>query len=105
MGGRRFGLEEQADFQLEVNLVCTAPIIDRSTLAEEALNVADVVHLRERMTGKQNVIVTGIASEGDELTAIASQLDDVGLDIEAEELVKNDYVEPFDHFGLEAMGE
>lgn len=90
---------EQADYQLEVDMICTASINERSKLAGEALEVDGVVHVRERMTGRQNVIVTGIAAESDDLTVIASRLDNIGLTVEAEELVKNDYVQPFNHFG------
>jgi DNA-binding Lrp family transcriptional regulator len=91
---------EQAGYQLEVDMICSASINERSGLAEKALEVDGVVHVRERMTGRENVIVTTIAAEGDELTAIASRLDNLGLTIEAEELVKNDYVKPFDRFDV-----
>lgn len=96
---------EQAGYQLEVDMICTAPITDRSTLADKALEVEGVVHVRERMTGRRNVIATAVTAENDTLTAIASRLDDIGLTIEAEELVKNDHVQPFDHFGLDALEE
>ena len=96
---------EQAGYQLEVDMICTATINERSTLANEALDVDGVVHVRERMTGRENVIVTGIAAESDDLTTIASHLDEIGLTVEGEELVKNDYVQPFDRFGLDATEE
>lgn len=94
---------EQADYQLEVDVICTASINERSSLAQQALEVDGVVHVRERMTGRQNVIVTAIAAESADLTVIATRLDDIGLTVEAEELVKNNYVQPFDHFGADAV--
>lgn len=89
---------EQAEYQLEVDVICTASINERAELACAALDVDGVVHVRERMTGRRNVIATAIAAESDDLTAIAGALDDAGLAVEGEELVKNDYEEPFDHF-------
>jgi DNA-binding Lrp family transcriptional regulator len=91
---------EQAGFQLEVDMICSAGINERSSMARAAVEVDGVVHVRERMTGQQNVIVTAVAAESDELTAIAGRLDDVGLTVEAEELVKSDYVQPFGRFGV-----
>lgn len=92
---------EQAGYQLEVDMICSASINERSALAREALQVDGVTRVRERMTGRENVIVTTVAAESDELTAIASRLDDIGLVVEAEELLKNDYVCPFAHFGTD----
>lgn len=96
---------ERADYQLEVDVICTAPITERTALALEAIDVEGVVHVRERMTGRRNVIATAIAAESDDLTAIASQLNDIGLTVESEELVKNDHVHPFDHFLADAAEE
>lgn len=91
---------EAAGYQLEVDIICTAPITDRTTLAQEALDIDGVVHVRERMTGRRNVIATAVTAENDDLTAIASRLDDIGFTIEEEELVKNDYQTPFDGFSV-----
>lgn len=94
---------EQAGYQLEIDMICTATINERSALANEALNVDGVVHVRERMTGRENVIVTAIAAESDDLTTIASSLNDIGLTVEGEELVKSNYVQPFHDFGPDAI--
>lgn len=37
------------------------------------------------------------------MTAIASGLADIGFDIEDEELLKNDYAQPFAYFGRDAV--
>ena len=92
---------ERADFQVKVAMICTAPSPGRTALAEEALDVAGVVEVRELMTGKRNVIVTAVAAETERMTEVASALHDIGLAIEEEELVKNDYAQPFDHFGID----
>jgi len=90
---------EQADFQIKAVMVYTAPIPDRRNLAENALTVDGVIHVRELMTGHRNVYVTAVAAESESLTEVASRLHNIGLSIEEEELVKNDYARPFSHFG------
>lgn len=37
------------------------------------------------------------------MMAVASALADIGFDTEAEELLKNDYTQPFSHFGRDAV--
>jgi DNA-binding Lrp family transcriptional regulator len=96
---------EKADFQLKVVIRCTAPVPDRTELAEEALGIKGVIEVRELMTGQRNVEVTVIADESEHLTAAATALTELGFDINDEELVKNDYEQPFDHFGQEDVRE
>lgn len=89
---------ERADYQIKVVMICTAPVPDRTDLAHEALEVENVIDVRELMTGKRNVLVTAVAAESETMTEIASNLHDIGLAVEGEELVKNDYTVPFDGF-------
>lgn len=89
---------EQADYQLKVVIRCTIPVPDRTELAQKALDIEGVIEVRELMTGRRNVEVTVVADEGEQMTAAASALTDLGFDIEDEELVKNDYVRPFERF-------
>ena len=90
---------EQADYQLKVMMRCSAPVPDRTELAHEALDIEGVIEVRELMAGRRNVEVTVVAGEDDEVTNVASRLTQLGFTIEDEELVKNDYVRPFHHFG------
>lgn len=90
---------EQAGYQLIVVMFCTAPIPERPALANEALELNGVVDVRELMTGKRNVVVTAVASEGENITSAANELTELGLTIENEELRKNSYLQPFSTFG------
>jgi DNA-binding Lrp family transcriptional regulator len=96
---------EKADFQLKVVMRCTAPIPKRTELARDALGIEGVIEVRELMTGRRNVEVTVVADEGEQLTAAATALAELGFEIDDEELVKNDYEQPFDHFGIDAVEE
>lgn len=92
---------EQAGYQLELRIMCTAPIVDRERLANEALEIEGVIEVHEIMTGRLNVEVKAVAPRHDDVTRIAMSLDELGLEIESEELIRNHYFRPFNHFGTE----
>jgi DNA-binding Lrp family transcriptional regulator len=80
---------------------CTAPIPDRDRLAQSALDVSGVVSVRELMTGKTNLAVTAVGSDTNDISRIASELSDVGLDIEDESVIEAEYHQPYNPFGPE----
>lgn len=88
-----------AGYQLELLLSCTAPIPERERLANEALDVAGVVRVQELATGEENVLVTVVATDTDDLTRIACSLAELGLMVGGEELVRGDETVPFHGFG------
>jgi DNA-binding Lrp family transcriptional regulator len=89
---------EQAGYPLYMLLICTAPIPERERLADEALTVPGVVDVREIATGSENVMVTVVAADAEELTAAARRLVELGLTIGEEELIRGDQSTPFDGF-------
>lgn len=90
---------EQAGYQLQICIECTARIVDREDLAHQAREVEGVIEVREKMTGKRNVEVQAVAPEHDDVTTIARELDELGLEIENEDLLRDHYHRPFNHFG------
>lgn len=92
---------EAAGYQLEIKIRCTARIIEREELAREALGITGVISVEEIMTGRKNVEVTAVAPTHDDLTEIAKALDELGLEVESEELTRHHYFRPFNHFGAE----
>lgn len=92
---------EEAGYQLRVSMKCTAPVPERPETAARALEVDGVVAVRELMTGRANVEVTVVAAASSEVTEAATRIHEIGLEIEAEELVKNDHLRPFDGFARE----
>ncbi len=89
---------ERANYQLYVQIVCTAPIPDRGAMTDEALTVPGVVGVRELATGERNLVVTVVGEDGDDLTRIGSELADIGLVVLEEELVRSDRTRPFSGF-------
>jgi DNA-binding Lrp family transcriptional regulator len=89
---------ERAGYQLHVQIACTAPVAERDTLAADALGVPGVVGVRALATGERNVIVTVVGADGDDLTRIATRLNDLGLTVLEEELLRSDEASPFAGF-------
>lgn len=96
---------EAAGYPLQLRIMCSAPIVEREQLAEEAIEVAGVVEVHEVMTGRNNVEVKAVATRHDDLTRIATTLDSMGLEVESEELIRHHYFRPFDHFGTENLND
>lgn len=94
---------ERAGFQLHTLIVCTAPIPERERLAEAALDVSGVVSVREVMTGAENVHITAVGLDGDDLSRIGRELDDLGLEVVDEDIIRNEYDHPYHGFSLENL--
>jgi DNA-binding Lrp family transcriptional regulator len=87
-----------AGYPLYTKIICTAPIPDRDTLADEARGVHGVTAVREIMTGERNIYVNAIGQDHDDLNRISRSLDELGLDIVDEQLIRDEYVCPYHGF-------
>lgn len=90
---------EAAGSQLYTLIVCTAPIPMREQLARDALEIEGVVHVREVMTGEHNVHIGVVGTDGDDLTRIGRELDELGIEVNDEDLIRNEYTHPYHGFG------
>lgn len=90
---------ERAGFQLYTLIICTAPIPEREELAKAALDVSGVVEVQEVMTGEENVHVTAVGQDGDDLTRIGRELSDLGLQVVDEDIIRNHFTNPYHEFG------
>jgi DNA-binding Lrp family transcriptional regulator len=87
-----------AGFDLQFQIVCTAPIEDRGRLAGRALGPPGVVGVREIACGEENVVVQVVAVDNEDLNRIARGLSDLGLAVADEQLVRRDRRAPYDGF-------
>lgn len=94
---------EAAGFPLKIVFSCTARIPERADLAQQALQIEGVIRISELMTGRENVRITAVATHTDDITQIAHRLDALGFEVESEELMRHEYVQPFNHFGQDAV--
>jgi len=94
---------EAAGYQLHTLIVCTAPIHEREEIARRALDVDGVVALREVMTGAENVHVEVVGVDGNDLSRIGRDLNDIGLEVVDEDLIRNEYTRSFHKFRAETV--
>jgi DNA-binding Lrp family transcriptional regulator len=90
---------DAAGYQLFTLIVCTAPIPDREELAAAAVDVPGVVEVQEIMSGEANVLVRVVGADGDDLTRIGEELDELGLRVSDEDLIRNTHRSPYAGFG------
>lgn len=89
---------EKAGFPLHAKLICSAPIPEREELAEQALDIPGVEAVREIMNGHDNVYINILGVDHDDLSRIGQELYDIGLEIEDEQIIRNEYVCPYRGF-------
>ena len=96
---------ERAGYQLYTLIVCTAPVPRREELAADAVNVPGVVRVEEVMTGAENVHVFAVGTDSDDLSRIGRDLNDIGLEVVDEDLIRNEYTRQFHQFSGDAVGD
>ena len=80
---------------------CTAAVPDRKRLAQSALEIHGVLTARELMAGSSNLVITAVGPDIDEITQIAHKISDLGLEIDDESVIKDEYYTPYTPFGPE----
>lgn len=85
---------KQIGLDLHFLFDCTARISDRERLSTEILDIPGVTEVRELMTGQDNIRVEGIGSDTAEITRVAHAIDQLGITINREALVRNDHSQP-----------
>lgn len=96
---------EDADFPHRIVFSCHVPIDERGELTHQALDVSGVVSVREMLTGRHNLRVLAVASDTVEFERIADALTELGLTVEAEDLIRWEYRQPFDDFDGAVQGD
>lgn len=89
---------ERSGYQLHTLVVCSAPISDREEIARAVCDVPGVVAVREIMTGDENLHVEVVGTDGDDLSRITRDLNDLGLEINDEDIIRNEYYGAFHQF-------
>lgn len=88
----------RAGVQHHYIFVCTARVGERERLIEEARTIPGIVRATSVMTGTANLILEATAPSKEDVTNIAYQLDDLGLLIEREHLIWEEFRQPYTGF-------
>lgn len=94
---------ERAGYQLTILFTCTASSPSEN-LAEEILDEHGVVTVRKLLAGQENYHVTVVGTDTDDVSAIADSIRDCGLEIVRSEVLDEEIVQPFNHFGTVESG-
>lgn len=92
---------EKAGFPLRVAYICTAPVQRRQELATEALELRHVVQVEEMLSAYENLHILAVTNEAKELNQLTSEIDELGLTIENETLLRRLHLQPLNHFAEE----
>ncbi|MFB6251881.1 MAG: Lrp/AsnC family transcriptional regulator [Halobellus sp.] len=100
------GYSAEIDYQasgypLRMLLFCTASIPERGELIPGILSIDGVVSVQELVTGEQNLLVTVVGKDDDDITPVAQELLEMGLTVADEVLVRSHETTPFGEFGGE----
>lgn len=79
---------EAAGYPFKMVFTCTAPISKRDAYIREAMSLPNVVEIREMMVGRENVHITVVGEEKDDITTVAKAIDEIGFTVEGEILVR-----------------
>lgn len=94
---------EAAGFPLKIIFACTASVTERAEMAQAALELEGVVGVREMMTPRENIRIVVIATHTDDISRTAMALEELGLALEREELMRHQHDQPFNHFGADMV--
>ncbi|MBS3759910.1 Lrp/AsnC family transcriptional regulator [Halodesulfurarchaeum sp.] len=83
---------DAAGYPLYTKIICTAPVAERDAIAKQAQDIRGVTAVREVMTGERNVYVNAIGTDHDDLNRISTELDELGLQVVDEQLVRDEYI-------------
>lgn len=92
---------ERINGRITYQFNCTAPVPERDRFAQTALKISGVVKVRELMAGHANLAITVVGADTDDVSHIASELSDLGLEIEDESVIEDEYYHPYHPFGPE----
>lgn len=83
-------------------LTCSAPVADRQRLAQEALEISGVVAIRELLAGRENLLVTVVGTDTDDISRISRELSDLGLEVTGTDTIHNEITQPYQPFAPDA---
>ncbi|NHN42624.1 AsnC family transcriptional regulator [Halorubellus sp. JP-L1] len=77
---------------------CNVPVPEREALAHKARSIPGVVNVRTLMTGRENLHVLAVGETTAELQRISRTISQLGIEIEDEDLVEDEFFSPYAPF-------
>jgi len=89
---------QKSGYPLRMLLFCTASIPERGSLTQDILEIPGVVSVQELVTGEENLLVTAVGEDDDDITPVAQELLELGLTVSDEVLVRSHETTSFEGF-------
>lgn len=90
---------ERAEGQITNLFMCNAPVSQRESLAQQVRAISGVVNVRELMAGHGNLHVLAVGADTADMTRVARDLANLGLEIEDEALLQRERSTPYGPYG------
>lgn len=90
---------ERAEGQITNLFMCNAPVSQRESLAQQVRTISGVVNVRELMAGHGNLHVLAVGTDTADMTRVARDLSNLGLEIEDEALLQREHSTPYRPYG------
>lgn len=90
---------ERAEGQITNLFMCNSPVPQRESLAQQVRAISGVVNVRELMAGHGNLHVLAVGSDTEDMTRVARDLSNLGLEIEDEALLQREHTIPYHPYG------
>jgi DNA-binding Lrp family transcriptional regulator len=94
---------DRTGLDLYFAFTCTARISKRAEMAEEIMEFSEVVEVTELMTGEHNLLVKAYGAEDKDITRIAERFDQLDVEINDENLIRDEHVKPLNYIELDRM--
>jgi DNA-binding Lrp family transcriptional regulator len=92
---------ERIEGRMAYLFTCTVPVPERKRLAQETLDIPGVVNVRELMSGQSNLHISVVGEDTSDISRIAHDISDLGIEIEAEHVIEREQHHPYHPFGPE----
>lgn len=89
---------ERAGEFTQVEFTCTASPEDRQRVAQDCAEISGVVQVRELTSGQENLRVTALGRDSDDISRLARQLSELGLAVDEQAIVHDEFRQPYQPF-------
>jgi DNA-binding Lrp family transcriptional regulator len=96
---------EAANLPLQITFIISAPPAELQEYSDQIREIQGVIDVREMLTGRRNVHVDVVGTSSSDITRITDAIHDIGVQIESSEMMRQRYVQPFNHFFLQGAEE
>ena len=86
-------------------VTATVPLQDRKRMLDDVMEVSGIVSSRELLTNNENLSLEVEGRTSEDIESTLEALDSLGVDIERMEMMKQQRVNPYNHFGKEFVDE